>query len=103
MDDIAQEAGVSRGAVYQYIRNKEDAFRRLAGRLLDEALASARLAAESHVGLADRLTAALETKMNLVLRVWRDSPAHAAELLGEDSRLSADLISAYDSAMRDLL
>jgi TetR/AcrR family transcriptional regulator len=31
MDDIAKAAGMSRPAVYQYVRNKEDVFRRLAG------------------------------------------------------------------------
>ncbi|HEU0127662.1 MAG TPA: helix-turn-helix domain-containing protein [Pseudonocardiaceae bacterium] len=82
MDDIAREAGISRAAVYQYVRNKEDAFRRLARRLLEEALASARVAVESPGGLTERLTAALETKLDLTLGLWRDSPAHAAELLG---------------------
>jgi AcrR family transcriptional regulator len=103
MDDIAQEAGMSRGAVYQYVRNKEDAFRRLAERMLGEALAGARVAAEAPTELAERLAAMLETKLQLVLRVWRDSPAHAAELLGDDARLSADMIEAYDDEMRSLL
>jgi AcrR family transcriptional regulator len=79
MDDIARESGMSRAALYQYVRNKEDAFRRLARRLLGEALASARVAVESPGGLADRLTAALETKLDLALGLWRDSPAHAAD------------------------
>lgn len=103
MDDIAREAGMSRAAVYQYVRNKEDAFRRLAGRLLDEALADARVAVESGGALADRLMAVLETKLGLTVRLWRDSPAHAAELLGDNARLSAELIDAYNDAMRDLL
>ena len=103
MDDIAREAGISRAAVYQYVRNKEDAFRRLVRRLLEEALASARVAVESPGGLTERLTAALETKLDLTLGLWRDSPAHAAELLGENARLSAELIDAYNTAMRDLL
>lgn len=103
MDDIAREAGMSRPAVYQYVRNKEDAFRRLAQRLLDHALTAARDAVRTDAPLTDRLTAALEAKLAMAQALWRDSPAHAAELLGEDARLSADLISAYDSAMRDLL
>ncbi|WP_435865480.1 helix-turn-helix domain-containing protein [Streptomyces spectabilis] len=32
MDDIAREMGVSRSAVYQYVRGKEDAVRRLGWR-----------------------------------------------------------------------
>ncbi|WP_205718421.1 TetR/AcrR family transcriptional regulator [Actinomadura sp. WMMA1423] len=103
MDDIAREAGMSRAAVYLHVRNKQDAFRRLAERLLERAMTEARLGAESGEGLAARLTAALEAKLGLALRLWRDSPAHAAELLGEDARLSADLIESYDAAMRDLL
>ena len=103
MDDIAREAGMSRAAVYQYVRNKEDAFRRLAGRLLDDALAAARAAVASGGNLTERLTTALLTKLDLTVRVWRESPAHASELLGDNARLSADLIATYHSAMRDLL
>ncbi len=33
MDDIASAAGMSRPSVYQYVRGKDDAFRRLAQRL----------------------------------------------------------------------
>ncbi|MFI8083682.1 TetR/AcrR family transcriptional regulator [Kitasatospora sp. NPDC086009] len=45
MDDIAGAMGVSRSAVYQYVRGKDDAFRRLAERLHRQALARARRAA----------------------------------------------------------
>lgn len=103
MEDIAREAGMSRPAVYQYVRNKEDAFRRLTERMLHGALAEARAAAAASVAPADRLTGVLEAKLGLALTLWRDSPAHAAELLGSDSRLSAELIEAYNEAMRGLL
>lgn len=49
------------------------------------------------------MTAALQTKLDLVLGLWRDSPAHAAELLGDNARLSAELIDGYNAALRDLL
>lgn len=103
MDDIAREAGLSRPAVYQYVRNKEDAFRHLAKRLLEQALAGARTGLEAPGGLTERLTAALESKLGMTLMLWRDSPAHAAELLGDEARVSSDLIEAYHTAMRDLL
>ncbi len=45
MDDIATAAGMSRPAVYQYVRNKQDVFRRLASVILDTALAQADAAA----------------------------------------------------------
>ena len=103
MDDIAREAGMSRPAVYQYVRNKEDAFRRLAERLLAGALAGAREAVAGPGDLTERLTTAMIAKLDLTLRVWQDSPAHAAELLGDNARLSADLIESYDIAMGDLV
>jgi TetR/AcrR family transcriptional regulator len=103
MDDIAREAGMSRSAVYQYVRNKEDAFRRLAERLLGESLAASRTAAGASGTLTERLTGALMAKLELTLTVWRDSPAHAAELLGDNARSSADLIEAYDTAMCELI
>ncbi len=102
MDDIAREAGMSRGAVYQHVRNKEDAFRRLAERLFDAALARARVDVDTGTDLTERLTAVLTAKLDLVLRLWRDSP-HAAELLGDNARPSADLEAAYSAAMCDLL
>jgi AcrR family transcriptional regulator len=103
MDDIARQAGMSRPAVYQYVRNKEDAFRRLTVRLLDTALTEAGIAIRAPGDLAGQLTGALEAKLRLLAGVWRDSPAHAAELLGVDARLSAELIDTFDAAMRDLL
>jgi AcrR family transcriptional regulator len=103
MEDIAREAGMSRPAVYQYVRNKEDAFRRLTERMLDGALAEARSAAQASVGPTERLAGVLQAKLGLALTLWRDSPAHAAELLGADSRLSATLIDAYTDSMRELL
>ncbi|PLW73856.1 TetR family transcriptional regulator, partial [Streptomyces sp. DJ] len=45
VDDIATAMGVSRSAVYQYVRGKDDAFRRLAERLHARALGRARRAA----------------------------------------------------------
>ncbi|MET7381654.1 helix-turn-helix domain-containing protein [Streptomyces sp. NPDC005526] len=103
MDDIAREAGMSRPGVYQYVRNKEDAFRRLAARLLADALAGAHGAIEAQGDLRTRLTGALEAKLGLAVRLWRDSPAHAAELLGVDTRISAEQVEAYNTAMRDLI
>ncbi|MBH0776618.1 TetR/AcrR family transcriptional regulator [Nocardia bovistercoris] len=103
MDDIAREAGMSRPAVYQYVRGKDDAYRRLGARLLDASSARARAAAVVPGGMAERLVGILDAKLEMVLGLWRDSPAHAAELLGPDARLLADLIGDYDVAMRNLL
>ncbi len=103
MDDIAREAGMSRAAVYQYVKNKDDAFRRLAQRLFDSALAEARAGAGSSTGLPDRLTAVLAAKVGLTLMVWRETPAHAEEILGDNARLSADIEVRYEHELRRLL
>lgn len=103
MDDIAAEAGLSRPAVYQYVRNKNDAFARLADRLFGTALARARTRAATPGALPDRLTAVLSAKLELVLALWRDSPHHAGELIGESARISAAQERAYDAAMRELV
>ncbi|MZE77920.1 TetR family transcriptional regulator, partial [Streptomyces sp. SID5475] len=47
VDDIAGAMGVSRSAVYQYVRGKDDAVRRLAERLHTRALERARRAASA--------------------------------------------------------
>ena len=101
MDDIAAAAEMSRPAVYQYVRNKDDAFRRLAQRLYDGALADARAAAAVDGPLAERLHDLLAVKLGLTLQLWRDSP-HAAELLDAGARLSGELVEGFTAELREL-
>ena len=102
MDDIATTAAMSRPAVYQYVRSKDDAYRSLAKRLFDQALADAAAAAGSSPDLTAQLIGVLSVKLELTLRLWRDSP-HAAELVADSTRLAADLAQEYNDGMRDLL
>lgn len=101
MDDIAAAADMSRPAVYQYVRNKDDAFRRLAGRLFDGGLATATAGATTGGPLQERLYRVLSAKLELSLRLWDDSP-HAAELLDAGARLSGDLVAGFEDAVRAL-
>ncbi|MEV7686771.1 TetR/AcrR family transcriptional regulator [Streptomyces bungoensis] len=103
MDDIARAAGMSRPAVYQHVRNKEDAFHRLVQRMLNDALEATRRALAQGGEPAARILGALRPKLEMVTRVWHDSPAHAAELLAVDARVSSDLLAHYDETMRTLL
>lgn len=100
MEDIAGAAGMSRAAIYQYVRSKDDAFRRLAARLFDGALRQARSAPGG--SLAQRLNAVLGAKLDLAMTVQRDSP-HAAELLDGASTVCADLAHAYAREMYGLV
>ena len=101
MDDIASAAGMSRPAVYQYVRGKDDAFRRLAQRLFDGALEQTRRDVEGDAPVAERLHRVLSTKLELTLRLYADSP-HAGELLDAGARLSGDIVEAFTTGLRDL-
>ncbi|MGW6056319.1 TetR/AcrR family transcriptional regulator [Streptomyces sp. NPDC055189] len=102
MDDIASTMGVSRSAVYQYVRNKDDAFRKLAERLHAEALARARQAAAGDAPSAERIRGVLDAKLDLVLRLAGDSP-HSAELLDDKARLFGDICHGFTGSLRRIL
>ncbi|WDZ87708.1 TetR/AcrR family transcriptional regulator [Micromonospora cathayae] len=102
MDDIAAAAGISRPAVYLHVRNKDDAYRQLAERLFAGSLAEARTAATTTGPLDRRLHGVLAAKLELTLRLHRDSP-HAAELLDASTRLTGDLVETYTREITDLL
>ncbi|MFG2310890.1 TetR/AcrR family transcriptional regulator [Streptomyces sp. NPDC048566] len=102
MDDIAAEMGVSRSAVYQYVRNKDAAFRLLAVRLHEQALARARKAASADAPVADRVRGVLEAKLDLVLQLRGDSQ-HTAELLDAKARLFGDICTAFTSDLHAVL
>lgn len=96
MEDIARAAGMSRPAVYQYVRGKEDAFRQVSGRILNEAMARARAAAAVEGTLTQRLDRVLAVRLDLMAGLVRDSE-YADELI------SADLDRAFLSELADLL
>jgi TetR/AcrR family transcriptional regulator len=98
MEDIAAAAGMSRPAVYQYVRSKDDAFRRLAGRIFDRALDRAREEARSEGTLAQRLDRILAVRLTVSQRLFADSP-HVAELRAR----SVDLDQVYAAQLADLL
>ncbi|MGC5023001.1 TetR/AcrR family transcriptional regulator [Micromonospora sp. DT47] len=103
MDDIAATAGMSRPAVYQYVRNKDDAYRRLAERLFAGSLAQARAtAADPAASIEQRLHAVLGAKLDLTLKLHRES-RHAAELLDTSTKLTGDLVEAYTRELTDVV
>lgn len=102
MEDIAGAAGLSRAAVYQYVRNKEDAFRALSRRIHDRALAAAVTAAGAPVPVTERLTAVLRAKLDMVLDLDRVSP-HAAELISEGDRVAGEVSRDFHAALTGVL
>ncbi|AWK12550.1 TetR family transcriptional regulator [Streptomyces spongiicola] len=102
MDDIASAMGVSRSAVYQYVRNKDDAFRKLAERLHAQALQRARQAAAQDAPDAHRIRGVLAAKHDLALQLIGDSP-HTAELMDAKARLFAETCSTFTTELHTLL
>lgn len=102
MDDIARAADVSRAALYQYVRGKDDAFLQLTKRLHEQALVRARTAAESDLTPAERIGEILGAKLDLVTMVTADSP-HAAELIDASSRLCGEVVQNFLDELHALL
>lgn len=103
MSDIVEESGLSRPTVYKYAGSKEEALVASVRALLDRALASARDAAGRAGTPGERVLAVLEVKLGVAVRLWRDSPAYAAELLSAAGAEAPDLISGYTGNLALLL
>jgi AcrR family transcriptional regulator len=102
MEDIAAAAGMSRPALYQYVRSKDDAYRRLADRVYDGALREARSAGGGSGTLAQRLDRILATKLALTERLFADSP-YAHELVGRSSLVAEEMERRFLADLVDLL
>ncbi|MGF1510744.1 MAG: TetR/AcrR family transcriptional regulator [Myxococcota bacterium] len=85
MSDVAQAARLSRTALYNHFRNKEDLFRAVATDLHTRMLATAEAAVEADGTFAERLRQLLLTKTS-VLALLATS-RHGTELLEEAERL----------------
>lgn len=96
MEDIARAADMSRPAIYQYFRNKDDVFRRLAGRVIAEARSRARAEAASPGTLTQRLDRVLAVRLGLTQQLAQDTP-HAAELFSPAAQ------DEYDLALSDVI
>jgi AcrR family transcriptional regulator len=102
MEDIANEAGLSRTALYLQFRNKEQIFCELARGLHEEGLARAEAALDGGGPLADRLRAAVEAKTARMIEIVQDSP-HGGELMDEKNRLCGDLATDSEWRFQEML
>jgi len=91
MEDIAAETGMSRPAVYQYVRGKQDTYRRLADRLYGQAYAQAQLAAAADGTLTQRLDGVLAARLGV---------RHRNEEL---VAVAPDQHRAFEAGMSDLI
>jgi hypothetical protein len=77
-------------------------YRRLASRIFTGAMAQAHEAANAGGTLAQRLDRILAVRLVVAQRLLRDSP-YAAELIGDTSRVAADLGRAFIDDLCNLL
>jgi AcrR family transcriptional regulator len=102
MEDIAEEAGISRAGLYLEFPNKEEIFVSAARALHEQAIAAAGAALEGEGPLGERLVAAVLGKNLRFVELVYGSP-HGAELMDEKSRLCGDLAVESERRFRELL
>lgn len=101
MDDIARGAGMSRPALYQHYRNKEDIFRSLAARHYDEAARAVAAALAGEGAVTDQLGAALAAQGGALAEAMLSSP-HGLELLDAGSTVAVDIVATGEARLRDI-
>lgn len=96
MEDIAQQAGVSRAALYLHFRNKRDVFRSATAVMFAEAVERFQAALVPGDDVAETLLQAfLEKNGPLTERVFA-SP-HGAELMGTGLEVACDIAAEADA------
>lgn len=102
MEDIAAGAGLSRTALYQHFRNKEDIFRSLSARYFETSLTDMDLALQGQGPAAEVLLAAFAAKDGKFMDVVLGTP-HGRELLDAGFSLAAEAAGRAEERMADLL
>ncbi|ANH94947.1 MULTISPECIES: TetR/AcrR family transcriptional regulator [unclassified Streptomyces] len=103
VSDIVEEAQMSRPTVYKYVGSKEEAIVKAVQSLLEKAGAASRAAAEAADTPEEMVLAVLTVKLEVAIRLWQDSPAHAHELLLAATAQAPDLITTYTDGLAELL
>jgi AcrR family transcriptional regulator len=102
MEDIAAGAGLSRTALYQHFRNKEDIFRSLSERYFETCLVDMARALQATGPAAEVLLGAFIAKDGKFMEVVLGTP-HGRELLDAGFTLAAELAGRAEARMAALL
>ncbi|MEE1766834.1 helix-turn-helix domain containing protein [Streptomyces sp. JV185] len=103
ISDIVEEAQLSRPTVYKYAGTKDEAFAKVIGAKLEQASAAAEKAAFAAGTPGEKALGVLTVKLEVAIKLWRDSPAHAYELLSAASAHTPELVTAYTDRLARLL
>ncbi|OIJ88667.1 hypothetical protein BIV25_36515 [Streptomyces sp. MUSC 14] len=103
ISDIVEEAQLSRPTVYKYAGTKDEAFAKVIRAKLEPAGAAAEAAAAAGGTAEEKVLGVLTVKLEVAIRLWRDSPAHAYELLSAASAHTPELVTAYMDRLTELV
>ncbi|WP_158621404.1 TetR/AcrR family transcriptional regulator [Streptomyces triticirhizae] len=93
MELIAQAAQVSRPALYQHFRNKQDVFRAMTAQMVDGLIDAAELARRSEGTVADRLEGVLSVKIEFVAGTV--DAEFRSEILADAEKIAGDLVQSF--------
>ena len=100
IEQAAEEAGLTRQALYHHVSSKEALFRGAIARFYERALAAeteaARAAEKANRDLADVITAQIAARFGVLLTELQGSP-HLEELLSEHLAQARDLYQSYSA------
>lgn len=102
MDDIASGAGLSRTALYQTFRNKEDIFLRLTQDYMASAVEQMRAAFRKDAPPADVLEAALAAKGGRFMEIVLGTP-HGRELMEAGFAVAGEVVQQAEHQMQKAL
>ncbi|MCO6011254.1 TetR/AcrR family transcriptional regulator [Actinoallomurus purpureus] len=101
IDLIAQAARMSRPAVYQHFKNKEEIFRAVGQLIGERVTAAAHEAGKGGRPVADRLFGALVVKLDLFAGTI--DAEFRAELFSEAAGIAQDIVRAFEDGYRDVV
>ncbi len=93
MADVAEEAGLSRPAIYQYFSGKDDLVAACFDLVTEDGFALAEQAAAGEEGRVERVSAYLTTHMGFFYRMIYAGP-HSDDVLELKTRFGADKVAA---------
>lgn len=102
MDDIARAADMSRPALYQLFRNKNDIFRGLVATLLEQAAAQARQELATDKPFRDRLFHAMDRSI-IDMHRQIDATPHGQELIGINDEIAPDIELQWCDTMASVI
>jgi AcrR family transcriptional regulator len=101
MELIAQAADVSRPALYQHFRGKEDVFRAMTAELVEELVGAAQAARAAGGPVGERLHAVLSVKTGFLTGTV--DAAFRSEVVADAERVAGDLLESFKSRLAGVI